>query len=110
MKAADELLTIGDFFRDDIGIKGGTVVDKQFSVTVEKHSAVRGHILEPDPVVLRLNPVRGPLEDLEKPQPQQEHDKHRDHEEGQRAESFSQNFYRCLFKSLVPQRGNASFD
>jgi len=89
MKAPDELLTIGDFFRDDIGIKGGTVIDKQFPVAVEKHSAERGHILESDPVVLRLNPVRGSLEDLQKPQPQQEHDKHSDHEEGQPAESLS---------------------
>jgi len=88
MKAPDELLTIGDFFRDDIGIKGGTVIDKQLPVAVEKHSAERDHILEPDPVVLRLNPVRGSLEDLEKPQPQQEHDKHSDHQEGQPAESL----------------------
>jgi hypothetical protein len=83
MKAPDELLTIRDFLGDDIGIKGGTVVDQELPVSVEKHSAERGHILEPDPVVLRLNPVRGPLEDLEKPQPQQKHEKHCHHDERQ---------------------------
>jgi hypothetical protein len=93
MNASDEFVAIGHFFRNDIGIKGGTVVHKEFPVPVEKHATERRHILEPNPVVLRLDSVRRTLKDLEKPQPQQEHDKHGDHEEGQIDQSLSQNLY-----------------
>jgi hypothetical protein len=89
MDAPDEFLTIGDFFGDDIGIKGRTIVDKEFPVAVENHSPERRHVLEPDPVALGLESVGRALKNLEEPQPQQEHGEHSDHEEGQPGQSLS---------------------
>jgi hypothetical protein len=109
VEALDELLTVRNFFRNDIDVKGRAVVDEEFPVAVEKHPAESCHILEPDPVALRLDAESGSLKDLKKPQPQQEHNKHGDHEEGQLDQPLSQNLYRCLLKSLVSQRGGASF-
>jgi hypothetical protein len=89
VEAPDELITIVDFLRDDIGVKGRTVVDKEFPVAIENHSPERRHVLEAYPVVLGLDPVGRALNDLEKPQSQQEHGKNGDHKEGEFAQPLS---------------------
>jgi hypothetical protein len=89
VEAPDELITIVDFLRDDIGVKRGAVVDKELSVAIENHSPERRHVLEADPVVLGLDPVGRALNDLEKPQSQQEHGKNNGHEEREFAQPLS---------------------
>ena len=93
-QALQEMCTVLDFFRNLIKIIRGTVGHKQFAIAVVDYASEGRNSADTNAIILRFGAVGRTVQNLQKPQPQDQNAENNQHKECRLFELFVKNSYR----------------